>query len=198
MKNDRIGAGKGKTDSLCGVILCGGQSHRYGSDKALILIDGEPLIRRAHRVLATVVDDIVIAVGPLGRTYEVNALQIPDKRMDAGPLAGIEAAFEATTAERLFVLAVDLPLVEMRDLKEIVNQFHYPLTYARDTQTGRDQPLCSIWHRSLQSPLSTYLNEGNRSVMGFISSHSNSKVDVGDGRLINVNFKSDLPTSRGD
>lgn len=182
----------------CGVILCGGQSHRYGSDKALILVDGEPLIRRAHRLLAQVVDEIVIAVGPQGRTYEVKALQIPDRREDAGPLAGIEAAFEATTAQRLFVLAVDLPLIEMGDLQEIVNQFHHPLTFARDEKTGRDQPLCSIWHRSLQLPLTTYLNQGNRSVMGFISSYPSSKVDLSDGRLINVNFKSDLPSSTGN
>ncbi len=184
-------------NSMCGVILCGGKSQRFGSDKALVVYEGESLVHRAYGALTAIASEIVIAAGPSGRSYKMNAPHIHDLREDAGPLAGIEAAFAATTAETLLVLATDLPLISSEHLQAIVNGYRQPLTIARDEMTKREQPLCALWHRTLEEPLTAYLDAGHRSVMGFVHTQPFFSVDVMGGRLQNVNYSHDLPASNG-
>ncbi len=44
-----------------GIILCGGRSRRFGKDKALLTIDGVPMVRRMAGRISQVVDDVIIA-----------------------------------------------------------------------------------------------------------------------------------------
>ena len=179
-------------DNLCGVILCGGQSRRFGSDKAIATYKGISLVQRSYNVLASVVKEIVLAAGSPHREYLKNVVHVADNRPDAGPLGGIEAAFAATRADFLLILASDLPLIGEVHLLTLLENNKPPLILGRDEITKREQPLCAIWHRSLQIPLGQYLDSGKRSVLGFVGTYSYSVIDFEAGVLINVNNRFDL------
>src|SRR5690242_13108778 len=59
---ERTGQGpdSDRIDGVTGVILAGGASSRMGANKALLEIDGTPLIEHIHRKLARIFRDVVI------------------------------------------------------------------------------------------------------------------------------------------
>jgi len=96
-------------DSASAFVLAGGQSRRMGHDKALILLAGQPLIAHALSVLRDACLSPVIA----GARSDLSrfAPVVPDPNPDLGPLAGICAALESSSARYAVFLPVDLPLV---------------------------------------------------------------------------------------
>ncbi len=76
---------------ILGVVLAGGQSTRFGSDKALAELDGQTLLARAVAALSASCSKVVIAgreAGPAQGAVEC----IPDwPRANMGPLGGIAA-----------------------------------------------------------------------------------------------------------
>ena len=70
---------------ILGVVLAGGRSSRFGSDKALAELDGHTLLERAVNSLSASCDKVVIAGRDSGP-----APTVPDwPRADMGPLGGI-------------------------------------------------------------------------------------------------------------
>src|SRR5271165_3930423 len=102
----------GKYDTFAaGVILAGGRSRRMGASKAELQIGGEPLICRiASRIRRAVAGVLVVGPPELGRL-------VPDVRVlsalhpGLGPIAGIEAALCAISADAAFIVACDMPFI---------------------------------------------------------------------------------------
>ncbi len=95
-----------------GVVLCGGQSRRMGTDKALLEVGGQTLLARALGVLDEVAGEVWLACGPLPRYAEHGRELLLDQRADGGPLAGLESALarlERSGGDWLAVLACDMP-----------------------------------------------------------------------------------------
>ncbi len=76
---------------ILGVVLAGGQSSRFGSDKALAMLGGRSLLSRSVGTLRTWCDDVVIAGRKSGP--ETGATRcIPDwPQPGMGPLGGVAA-----------------------------------------------------------------------------------------------------------
>ena len=73
---------------ILGAVLAGGQSLRFGSDKALAMLDGLTLLDRAMSSLAQLCDAVVV----VGRET-AQAATLPDRpRAGMGPLGGLAAA----------------------------------------------------------------------------------------------------------
>ena len=97
------------------IILCGGRSARFGSDKAMLIIDGVPLIRRVIQRVSPVVDEIIIAArDPAQGRCIIEAIPsdltvVYDSVIGYGPIAGILAGLLASKSEYSICLACDLP-----------------------------------------------------------------------------------------
>jgi len=95
---------------ILGAVLAGGQSRRFGSDKALALLGGETLLLHAITTLANWCERVVVVgreVAPLP------SLPLADwPRSGMGPLGGIAAALRAARAEgfaEVLTCGVDAP-----------------------------------------------------------------------------------------
>ncbi|MDV3456876.1 molybdenum cofactor guanylyltransferase [Sphingomonas sp. HF-S4] len=73
---------------LLGAILAGGQSRRFGSDKAAALLDGRPLIEHVAEALARDCDALVVC----GRSHAAIPFLADLPRPGLGPLGGLCAA----------------------------------------------------------------------------------------------------------
>ena len=95
---------------ILGAVLAGGQSSRFGSDKAMADLGGQTLIARAVGQLAAWCDDVVV----VGRE-QAPAPTIPDwPRAGMGPLAGLAAALRhaaGTGHDAVLSIGVDAPLL---------------------------------------------------------------------------------------
>lgn len=83
-----------------------------GREKALVEVDGEPLVRRVARRLAEVADPVLIATGVPGRLGPLPYGEVGDACDGCGPLGGIAAALAASPHELVAVVAVDMPFAD--------------------------------------------------------------------------------------
>ena len=97
------------------VILAGGHSSRFGSDKAQALIEGR---RSIDRVVSSAlgVTSLVAVVGGEGSLPVGVNLRIPDFVPGGGPVQAILGAFRALPGSDLLVVACDLPVVTTQHL----------------------------------------------------------------------------------
>jgi len=161
-------------------VLAGGHSRRMGRDKALIEWEGSTLIERALRSLQGVASQVRI-VGDredLARFAPV----VFDTFPGSGPLGGIHAALASSTHDWNVFLPVDLPLLPAGFLTWMLQRV--ALTEAVATipvAAGLMQPLCGVYHRSLESSLRAVLTAGHFRTIEGIQAAAN-RVDWSEPR----------------
>jgi molybdenum cofactor guanylyltransferase len=145
---------------MLGVILCGGQSSRMGTDKGLLKTSvQESYVNEANTWAQTAVDKMAALAIPV--VLSVNITQLPDyarifsasqlitdnsSLTIKGPLAGLLSVHVQYPAQDLLLLACDMPLMETDLLKELIA--HYTTTTADAfvfINDGEPEPLCGIY-----------------------------------------------------
>lgn len=141
-----------------GLLLMGGQSRRFGRDKALIEWDGEPLWQYQWRRLSEWVSPVFRAVSAVAPLTEDPAV-LRDLASFPGPLPAIAEALgrcHTHHIEWLLVLAVDLPLVP-ETLIDRLYRGRLEDGVSLASAEGRWQPLCAFWHRNTLHAVQTAL-----------------------------------------
>ncbi|WFL77319.1 molybdenum cofactor guanylyltransferase [Altererythrobacter arenosus] len=80
---------------VLGLVLAGGQSTRFGSDKAVAQLDGQTLLERAISHLAGLCDEVVV----VGRNVAPVEVLRDWPRAGMGPLGGIAAGLRHADAK---------------------------------------------------------------------------------------------------
>ncbi len=135
---------------MLGVILCGGNSSRMGTDKGLIITNGTTWARSAYNVLKGAGLDIVVSVNKDQlTTYKsifVDTEVIPDDTLLSvkGPLRGILSVY-AKFPDDLLVLATDMPFMNSAVITSLLNtnrQYAEAIVFKNKTTV---EPLCAIY-----------------------------------------------------
>lgn len=161
-----------------GFVLAGGRSTRMGTDKALLLYAGKPLIAHAVELLRSAgVAPYIIGVRPDLAAY---APVIEDLHPGCGPLGGIEAALASSSSEWNVFLPVDLPLLPPVFLRYLIERVGATGAAAIiPTLAGRPEPLCAVYRRDLLTRVLAAIESGNYKVMnGVISAAPSSETDI--------------------
>jgi len=154
---------KSATEGRAGWVLTGGRSSRMGVDKALLELDGVPLVVRTARVAAAVCGTVSL-VGDPAKYGHLSFPIIQDEFSGIGPLAGIEAALRVTTADWNLILACDMPAIEPGILESL---FSLDCDAAVPTYPdGNVEPLCAVYHRRCHSHIRNAIDNGIRKVTG--------------------------------
>ncbi|MGI9585830.1 MAG: molybdenum cofactor guanylyltransferase, partial [Acidimicrobiia bacterium] len=118
---------------------------------------------------------------------------VPDTTPRAGPLAGLEGAYAVAGGRPLFVLAVDLPLVDNGVVEPLIAD-SIGQDAARISVAGhRDQPLCGLYGGSVGSVVKEVLSSEDRSMAHLLRRLALvERVPVDPAKLLNVNTPEDL------
>lgn len=105
-----------------GVVLAGGSSSRLGFDKALLLLDGHPLIERVVQALDAVVDECIVVTNAPGRLEGVleGVRFVPDAWPTPAALVGIYSGLLAARYRTVVVVACDMPFLSVPLLEHLV------------------------------------------------------------------------------
>jgi molybdenum cofactor guanylyltransferase len=99
--------------SIAGLVLCGGDSKRMGTDKGLILKDGIPWFLHIGNLLQSLALPVLYSIRSeqleAYRAYVDAPTLIIDDDISEGPLRGLLSAMNATIANSLLVVACDMP-----------------------------------------------------------------------------------------
>jgi len=142
----------------CAIVLAGGESRRFGSDKALARFRGEPLIAHVLRGLvdARFAEICVVAKDPAkyaGVAVEITYAKkqsialVHDLRPLQTPLAGLEAGLRASRHELVFACAADMPFAPDAALIDALFAAIAGHDAALPEAGGSLQPLCALWRR---------------------------------------------------
>lgn len=134
----------------CAVVLAGGESRRFGSDKALAQFRGEPLIGRVMRTLRDAgFAQVIIAAKDTARYAPFAGANdlVPDVRPVQTPLAGLAAGLRASRHPLVFACAADMPFAADGPLIDALTAAIEGHDAAVPHAGGSMQPLCAMWRR---------------------------------------------------
>lgn len=167
--------------TILGALLAGGESARFGSDKALALWRGRRLIDHALDALGGCADDIVIC----GRAW--SGVQSLKDRPHAGlgPLGGLSAALHyARERGHTLVLCAPLDIVPLvGSLTHLLDQ-NPPCVMAGQRAVG-------LWSAAFADQLDSYLASGQRSIREWVGASGALEVPEVEA-MFNINRPSDL------
>jgi molybdopterin-guanine dinucleotide biosynthesis protein A len=133
---------------MAGVILAGGKSSRFGSDKASALLLGKPLLQWVADALDQVCERLVVvtASGQVLPPIEsgVPVAVVEDRYVAKGPLAGLVTAFAALDTPLCFATSCDAPLLE-RGVVELLRDRAEGHDIACPLVNGFLQPLVAVY-----------------------------------------------------
>ncbi|MBT4693759.1 MAG: molybdenum cofactor guanylyltransferase [Planctomycetaceae bacterium] len=140
--------------TVAGIVLCGGQSQRMGSNKALLPFGDETMIERVIRILNSVVSPIVVVAG-----HDTKLPPLPDsiivthdRQPNQGPLEGIRMGLAAIkhTATAAFVTGCDVPLLVPSFIQTLIDQLgNGEHDVAVASEDGFLHPLAAVYRTHL-------------------------------------------------
>ena len=154
--------------TLTAVLLTGGESRRMGTDKALLVIKGEPLWSRQLRVLREVGPGAVVVSArawPAWCSAEMEV--ILDAEQSRGPLSGVAAALRRLQTSHLLVLAVDLPRMTVEHLRKICGQAR-PGCGVAPVRQERFEPLCAVYPKEAAALAAEAVKGDDVSLQAFV------------------------------
>jgi molybdopterin-guanine dinucleotide biosynthesis protein A len=175
------------------VVLAGGESRRFGSNKALALLGGRRLVDRVLNALAAVCDEVIVVGGdPLP---DLEARHVRDEVPGQGPLGGLVTAFRSTGAPSVLLAGCDLPLVHPDLLRALVTRAA-GWDAVVPVSGGHLHALCALYARSCISLAEDALARGERRMHIFLAGVRALRLPAGElphpESLANVNTPRDL------
>jgi molybdopterin-guanine dinucleotide biosynthesis protein A len=138
-----VSSGSGRFGNVAGAVLTGGASERMGSDKARLAIDGVASATRVARCLASICEEVVLVGGD--PPPDAPGRRAPDADGPRCALRGLVSALEAVRAERVLVVATDLPFVTPDLLLALVAWPEADAVVPRSADGAH--PLCALYRR---------------------------------------------------
>jgi len=166
---------------ILGVVLAGGQSRRFGSDKALAELDGRTLIARAVDTLSGWCEHVVVAGRELAPAPTIPDWPAPGQ----GPLGGIAAALRLAEDEGYgHVLTIG---VDSLGLPE-----NLPALLSPAPACLSAQPVVGLWPISARPVVEALLEgDGRQSAYAFAEAVGARMVDL-EQSPGNINTPADL------
>jgi molybdopterin-guanine dinucleotide biosynthesis protein A len=188
-----------------GIVLAGGRSSRMGTDKALLPVNGKPLLRHIVDTLALHCSGVTV-VAPYGEPDRYLDL-LPetvrftsDHAPDQGPLAGIRAGLLSLPdgCEYGFVTACDMPVFSA-DLFERMTRELSRESGGPEAVLCSGQPFHALYRRSAAAVAANLLAEQRRKLSDFIEALQAVYVDPsGSNCFLNLNTPGDYAAFTAD
>jgi molybdopterin-guanine dinucleotide biosynthesis protein A len=185
---------------ITGVILAGGRSRRFGSNKALALYHGKFLIRHVRDCLAAVFSDILLSTNSPGQFSFLNLPMVKDKFQHMGPLAGIHAALQYTGKKWIFVAGCDMPAIAPALVNYLCRAAEEDSEAVIPWLATGPEPLCGLYQKTALAAIEQQLKNKNGRVQELLARLAIQKiieaelqeVEGGLQAFVNVNRMHDL------
>jgi molybdopterin-guanine dinucleotide biosynthesis protein A len=151
---------------MLGVVMAGGESRRFGADKATVLVDGEPLWRRQMQVLKNAGADRVVLVRRHDQSAPEGIECWRDRFSGIGPIAGLHAAMSGSADEFVAILAVDMPGISAAWFRQLASK-GAPGIGAIARHADACEPLAAIYPRAAREDLERQIERGEYSLQAF-------------------------------
>jgi len=185
------------------IILAGGSSRRMGTNKALLPINGQPMIRSLARSLIPLSREVIVSLsGPERREEMARALPrgvriVYDERPGQGPLMGIYAGLKASKTDANLVISCDIPEIDPGFITEMRSYAGDHDVVASVDAEGRTNALLAIYRKPVLPLIKKQLDEGQNKIVLFYPRCRVKYVPLGEGAWYrNINTRDDYESYR--
>ncbi|MEM9568466.1 MAG: molybdenum cofactor guanylyltransferase [Cyanobacteria bacterium P01_E01_bin.34] len=176
---------------LDAIVLAGGRSCRMGKDKALLELNGVPLLQRVCNVASTCARQTYVVTMWGDRYSHLNlpAIIIPEPERPErarGPLTGFAYGLRVTQSDWVLLLACDLPYLSSAGLQQGVESLGQvspdSIALLHPHSKGWD-PLCGFYRHQCLSNLQQAIATGARSFQAWLATQQIAVWEDADPRL---------------
>ena len=146
------------------IVLAGGSSSRMGCHKALLQLDGMPIIELVTRKLETAFGEIIICSNRTEQFASLGYRVVADAFPSA--LGGLYSGLNAAVHEWVFAVGCDMPFVDMDLVRSIARHLPGPDVAVPQTPEGLE-PLHAFYSKRCLEPMRRRLVAGERRMASF-------------------------------
>ncbi len=148
------------------IVMAGGESSRMGIDKSMLSIKGQSIIAIICEQLRDSFDEILISANQVDKFAFLGFKVVPDKVPEQGPLMGIASALEASTNEYNFVVACDIPKINLNCVNKMLTEAIESRVDIVVPVTGEEkyEPLFAIYRKSTLEAINKILSSGKNKI----------------------------------
>jgi len=103
-------------------LLAGGKSRRMGFDKQLLHVQKNRLFAQLLPTLVRRFEDVMVVTGQPEIYSGMDVRPVGDVIPDLGPLSGIHAALKEAKSEYVYVLACDMPRIDLSYIDHMIQR----------------------------------------------------------------------------
>ena len=162
------------------LLLMGGKSSRMGQDKAQLLLGGQPIWKKIAQELSAC-GRLYLSVS---QTCDEKALEgypiIRDVVPDCGVMGGLYSAFQAIEEDLLFACACDMPFVNRRFIRWMLNRWEEEVQKGHQWDgivvcgdDGKTHATAALYHRRLQGKLEEQVRQRRLRMHTFVREEAN-------------------------
>lgn len=177
---------------VTGAILAGGQGRRMGGvNKALLEVDGEPIVVRLARTLGALFEQVLVVTRDPA-PYEALGLRAVTDRFDQrSSLTGIHAALHHAATPFVFVTACDTPLLQPALVRALLRDLTPDLDVLAPIQeNGHYEPLCAFYSQACLGPVQALLEQDVFQIIRFFPQVRVRAVPVAELRAVDPDLLS--------
>jgi len=170
------------------IILAGGSSRRMGTDKSLLPIKSKPIVEHICEQLCDSFEQILISANEVGKLAFLGFEVVTDRQTGQGPLMGIASALEASENELNFVVACDIPDIDLKFVKRLLTEAQ-EADIVIPTTDGNEklEPLFAVYRKSTLGVINEVLASGGRKISDVFSRCNVRYVKMKAGQITNLN-----------
>lgn len=158
------------------IILAGGFSRRFGSDKGRVILQSKHLVQHVIDNVTPAVDEVLVVVSSHKQKNDFEpiikntAKLVVDKEESQSPLIGAITGFESTIANYSLLLPCDAPLVSTKIVQFLLDLCTNRSAVIPRWPTGYIEPLQAVYHtNSAFCAAKKALAEGSLNMRAMIS-----------------------------
>ncbi len=195
------------TDGVTGIVLAGGMSRRLGRDKAVEMINGQPLISHVLDCLSHVTQELVVVVNSRERGEELplsdSVITAVDIYPDTGSLGGIFTGLSVSSSRWGFAVACDMPFLNL-DLVQYLLSLRGGHDAVVPIIGHRPEPTHAAYSKVCLPAIETRLKANDLKIAKFfddvrtkyVSQRHVEELDPGGLSFFNINTEEDLARAR--
>jgi molybdopterin-guanine dinucleotide biosynthesis protein A len=176
-----------------GVVLAGGRSSRMDRDKALLPLDGQPLVAHVVDELRSQVDEVLVSANDAAKYAFLELPVIADRELDQGPMMAVASTLERARHDTVLFSPCDVPRLPATLVARMFREARVggDIIVPRDAH-GRYESLFAIYRRSVFPELLRALHDGERRIVRIYDRCDTRVVPIEPGEeLLNINTAAD-------
>ena len=151
------------------IIMAGGDSARMGQDKSMLPIRDKPMIKHIVDQLRPHFNQILISSNDTSKYSFLGVEIVPDRVADQGPLMGIASALKASANVLNFVIACDIPQVDMALVRMMLRQGRRFDAVVPTIGPSQFEPLFAVYKKDILATIEDALSSGQRRIIDALS-----------------------------